>query len=225
MPKDKKSLVVDEDRGMSRWLIAKYLPTSLFSLRMSHSTSSGGKSLYVPTPYSVKLAMIDAAFRAEGKQLAEQIFHWIKGREIRFCPPQHLTVNHTFIKIKREPKVPTADKPYISTIAFREYCFFNGSMDIAIAIGSLQEEAVEKIQYVLAHINYIGKRGSFVQFAGTNIYEQLPTGFTLPVPEALDLIDEKIYKVTQFLDDMGELGAKDLFERINTFSSNKIEVK
>ncbi len=212
------------DRGMSRWLIAKYNPTALFSLRMSHSTSSGGKTLFVPTPYSFKLALVDAAFRAGGRELAEIIFNIVKGREVRINPPSHLTVNHTFVKIKREPKTPTPEKPYISSIAFREYCFFRGQMQIALAVGGILEEDVEKIKLVMAHINYLGKRGSFIQFVGADCSDCLSKGFSLPVPEALENLDMNVYKVTQFLDDIGEVSSADLFERINTYAPAKIEI-
>ena len=45
------------------WLIAEYQPVSLFSLKNSLATSSGGKSLLVPTPYAFKMALLDAACR------------------------------------------------------------------------------------------------------------------------------------------------------------------
>jgi hypothetical protein len=49
--------------GPGRWLIAEYQPTALFSLKISSATSSVGKTLVVPTPYSIKMALVDAAFR------------------------------------------------------------------------------------------------------------------------------------------------------------------
>src|SRR3972149_6387150 len=46
------------------WLIAEYAPTALFSLKASFATSSVGRTLVVATPYAVKMAFVDAAFRA-----------------------------------------------------------------------------------------------------------------------------------------------------------------
>jgi len=221
MAKKKLSEGINNASDEAKWLIAKYNPTALFSLRMTHSTSSGGKTLFIPTPYAFKLALVDAAYRAGGHELAKQLFDWIKGSDVRFCPPQHLTVNHTFIKIKREPKQATPEKPYISSIAFREYCYFRGQLKIALSVNSLSEEVIAKIQFIMAHINYLGKRGSFMQFSGCECAAEIPTGFTLRVPEDLDLTDINIYKVAQFLDDIGEIEAKDLFERINTYLPSK----
>ena len=41
------------------WLMADYEAVTLFSLKMSGATSSGGKSLLLPTPYAIKL-LVDA---------------------------------------------------------------------------------------------------------------------------------------------------------------------
>jgi hypothetical protein len=44
------------------WIIAHYLPVSFFSLKPAVATSSGGKTLLVPTPYALKMAFIKAHF-------------------------------------------------------------------------------------------------------------------------------------------------------------------
>jgi CRISPR/Cas system-associated protein Cas5 (RAMP superfamily) len=206
------------------WLIASYIPTTLFSLKSSYSTSSGGKSLFVPTPYACKLAMVDAAYRVEGETLAKWLFNIIKHRQIRFKPPKHLTVNHTFVKIKREPKEKKPGKPYISSIAFREFCYYNGDLQIAINIDGLSTEEVDKIVLTLAHINYFGKRGSLVQYTGTEQFKGVIKGFTLPVPSTPELVDPDVYRVTQYLDDLGEYSNKDFFERINSYTTKSIEL-
>src|SRR5690554_3727563 len=117
--------------GKSMWLITQYRPVSMFSLRTTYSTSSGGKTLLVPTPYAVKLAFIDGAYRLEGESLAGEVFALIKDKKIRFRPPQYASINHTFIKIQREPK-NKEEQHFIPTIAFREYCFFKGILEIAV---------------------------------------------------------------------------------------------
>ena len=75
----------------SKWLVLGYLPVSLFSLRMTHATNKGGKTLLVPTPYAFKMTLIDACFRVfnenEAENKAKQVFDFIKSCEIRFNPP------------------------------------------------------------------------------------------------------------------------------------------
>ena len=48
------------------WVLATYQPTTFFSLKPSNATSSGGKTLLTPTPYAIKMGLLDAAIRTEG---------------------------------------------------------------------------------------------------------------------------------------------------------------
>ena len=204
----------------SNWLLAHYLPVSLFSLRLSCSSNKGGKTLFVPTPYAFKLAMVDAAFRAgDDEQPARRVFETIKGRQIRFKPPKHLTVQNTFIKIKQENREAPAGV-YSSTIAYREFCFFRGRLTAAIETAGLDRQAIELLARILRHINYLGKRGSFWQFLGCEERGQLGEGFTIPDTASRFKIGN--YAVVQPLDDLGQTEAKDLFDRINTYSSKPI---
>ena len=43
-----------------------YKPTALFSLRDSNSTNSGAKSLFLPSPYAVKMAFLSQAISLGG---------------------------------------------------------------------------------------------------------------------------------------------------------------
>src|SRR5258708_3016411 len=176
------------ESSTSRWLIAAYRPVSLFSLRMTHATSKGGKTLVGPTPYAVKMAILDACFRAyegtKAKEGARDVFEWIKGREVRFRPPKHCIVNNTFVKAldwSREP----VDGPFHNTIVYREFAFFGGD-ELLIGMGAdgLTPEQIATLKRVFAHVNYLGKRGGFWQFTGAETHEgELPFGFTVPRTE------------------------------------------
>ncbi|AEG16474.1 hypothetical protein Desku_2973 [Desulfofundulus kuznetsovii DSM 6115] len=222
---------------MTDWLILHYRPTTLFTLRMTHATSSGGKTLLVPSPYAFKLAMVDAAIRAKDVEFGRQIFELIKGRNVRFRPPERAVVNNTFIKIlrKRELKKPDKDpliaerqrkfvasNPFQSTIAYREFCYFEGTLSVALEVDGLEENLINTLAVVGAHVNYLGKRGSFVQFMKWERRNKLPDYFTLPAntfPEGP--VD---YGLGQFLDDVGAVDASDLFDRINTYSEKRVEL-
>ena len=45
---------------------AIYKPTALFSLRDSDSTNSGAKSLFLPSPYAIKMAFLSQAISLGG---------------------------------------------------------------------------------------------------------------------------------------------------------------
>lgn len=217
------------DRGIGKWLILSYLPVSLFSLRMTHATSKGGKTLLVPTPYAFKMTLIDACFRGFDENNAEikarQVFDLIKGCEIRFSPPAGCIVQNTFIKIRQEER----DAPkgfYVPTIAYREFCFYtDAELKVAIGINGLSGDAVSLIRRVGSHINCIGKRGSFWQYIKDSICKgNLPEGYTLPQPEERLLTGK--FQWVQYLDDFGEVlcKAKDGFDRISTYGSGTVKL-
>jgi hypothetical protein len=218
------------ERRVGSWIVAGYRPVTLFSLRMTHATSKGGKTLVVPTPYSVKMALLDACFRrhssADAIEWARRIFECLKCREIHVRPPKHCVVNNTFIKVldwSREPR----DGPFKNTIVYREFAFFAGDeLLLALEADGLNEEDLSALEQLFAHINGLGKRGGFWQFVGSNRLEgDLPFGFTVPRPRATF---EQIatYGLTEALDDFGDALFRDDngFERISTYGSGSVRL-
>ncbi|HPU00992.1 MAG: hypothetical protein GX890_02180 [Firmicutes bacterium] len=218
-----------EKAGSERWLIASYRPTAMFSLRMTHATSKGGKTLLVPTPYAVKLALIDACFRLhasdEGYAHAARVYEMIKARKIRFCPPEHCVVQQTFIKIKQQEKNAPRGI-FASNIAYREFCYFSGDLAVALDINGLEEVDRLYLTELFPRVNYLGKRGSFMQFISCQTWEgPLPRGYTCPESEA-DIANGG-YASTNYLDDFSEalVQDKDGFERINSYSGKPSSLK
>lgn len=147
------------------WLTASYTPTTFFSLKPASATSTGGKSLVCPTPFALKMALLDAAIRLNGVAEGEVLFPAIRQLRIAVKPPRYAVVNNTFIKILKPPKgKPQIDPdlgltiPLINTIAFREQVTFQGDMELAF-----QGMSLDDLTPLLLHINYLGKRGGFVQ--------------------------------------------------------------
>jgi len=145
------------------WLYVKYLPVSVFGLRPSNTTSSGGKSLMCPTPYAMKLALIDRIIRTEGEAPTRVLFPLIRDLEMFLRVPEVVAVNRTFQKIQR----PAGGKEEVwnSTIAQREFCFHMGEMTIAMAV---QEDSLQTatLRHAFTAINYFGRRGGFFQWDG-----------------------------------------------------------
>ena len=84
------------------WLKASYQPTTLFSLRPSWATSSGGKSLLLPSPYALKLAVLDVALRTSGHAPGKAAWPWIRDLQIGVQLPRQLVVTNLFAKILRQ---------------------------------------------------------------------------------------------------------------------------
>ena len=133
------------------WLLASYLPVSLFTLKSALATSSGGKTLLVPTPYAIKMALLDAAIRGQGVQRGERLFPLLRDLRVALLVPERLVVQNSFGKVRRlfESKESGEKKdaayararlgrafPFAPTIAYREYVQFGGPLKLAFATGS-----------------------------------------------------------------------------------------
>lgn len=166
-----------------RWLIAEYQPVALFSLKHGEATSTGGKSLLLPTPFAIRMALLDAAVRTKGlgpghSQWGEAVDK-IKALTLAVAPPEYAAVTSLFAKVLK----PARDKPdqvFQKTIAFREYVHLHGTVKLAF---SGHPEALDFVEPLLPQVTYFGKRGSFFQLVSKPTYEETssspPKGFIL----------------------------------------------
>lgn len=210
------------------WTIASYQPTSLFSLRPAMATASGAQSLLVPTPFAIKMALVNAAIRLYG--LDQTIAWWqlLRELEVALALPEAIVVNKTFIKIQRPTRVTKGNAeemqavfdagvyPMGPTIAFREFVQFSGSVGVALRSRS---NADLPLGNLCTQINYLGKRGGFWQL------QQLP--------RTVDELDRQwtvlttpsttfdIQGTLQMLDDCGQ---KLSWEHIDVYSTKSIKL-
>jgi len=199
---------------VAQYLVAHFLPTALFSLKDSQATNAAGKTLLVPSPYAVKMALLDVAARWQGVEAAKAVFGWLKSLEVRPSPPQYACVTNAFIKIQRPPKKPKPGEPFSPTVAFREYAQFQGELRIALEVATLKPEDVETLRSMLLRVNYFGKRGCFMQFTQFSELEGLDEGFITMTG------DQKTSSgsVMHYLDDFG---AKMTWEKVNIYLKDK----
>lgn len=225
------------------WLAASFRPTSAFSLRSSATTSSGGRTNLVPTMYAVKIALIDAAYRA-GEDGAG-VFPLVRDVPIRFQPPEQAVVTNTFVKILREarapapPKARTAEIPaetdtvaetqpeseestatYTASVGFRELCHFAGNLTVAFDLRALSADGRDRLEQLLPVVNYFGKRSSFFQLDTVREVAELDNTFSFVVGEQGTSFPSNM--LIQYLDDMGP---KATFGAINTYSAQSAKVQ
>lgn len=210
------------------WTTARFLPTSLFSLRPALATASGAQSLLVPTPYAIKMALVNSAIRIGG--LEQTITWWpaIRGLEVAIALPEAIVVNKTFIKIQRPTRVNKGNLeemeavlaegvyPMGPTIAFREFVQFGG--EVSLALRSPADSNMPLAQ-LLTLVNYLGKRGGFWQLQ--------------MLPEVIDYLDNSWTELTrpstsfaidgtlQMLDDCG---TRLTWDHINVFTTKSIKL-
>jgi len=182
------------------WLEIEYSPTSLFSLKSSQSTNSGGKSLFSPSPYAIKMALLNAIITYDSLEIAKKRFGLIRDLNISFKLPNNLVVNNCMIrinKVKRNDKQQKekaklmkeqgksereislckkeidSNNPFGSTIAFREYVYLHGNIKVIIDITNLENDKIDFLKKWFVHINYFGKKGCFFQFISSRISEKI----------------------------------------------------
>jgi hypothetical protein len=155
------------------WIVAQYLPVSFFSLKPANATSSGGKTLLIPTPYAIKMALLTSVIRSRGLTEGERLFPLLRDLALALEPPETILVMKSFSKIRRELKDKNnAEKaqrarekkeyPMQPTIAYREYVRYQGSLRLACQLPD-ESELNKILPDALMQINYLGKRGGFLQ--------------------------------------------------------------
>src|SRR5581483_2131933 len=211
------------------WTIAHYLPVAPFSLKTASATSSGGKTVLVPTPYALKMALLDATIRTRGVAEGERLFPLIRDLEIALAGPPDLVVIKGFGKIRRPLKDKSDEKkaleaqekknwPLQSTIAYREYVYYRDPLTLAFRSTTIAVLPPE-LTGALVAVNYIGKRGGFVQLAEQpETAEELPDQrFCVLTPASLGAFPRQ--GTLQMLDDCAP-GLT--FQKVNTYSGERI---
>lgn len=205
------------------WLIAEYRPVTLFSFRSGLATSSGAKTLFLPTPFAIRTALLDAAIRTCGLAAGQLAFDWIKALPIAVRPPERVIVTNLFAKILKPTRKEDADEPMARSIAFREYAQLDGTVALAF---SVPEGRASDLRMLLAQINYFGKRGSFFQLLDVpHESPELPADYRLL--DGMGLPSEGIPQlpaaiplgVIQVMDDWGESLT---FAKVNIYTDEKI---
>ena len=209
------------------WLIAESRPASLFSFRSGIATSSGAKTLFLPTPFAIRTALLDTAIRTKGVAAGRAAFDWIKQLSIAVRPPERVVVTNLFAKILKPTRKEEAEEAMDRTIAFREYAQLEGIMALAFNVA---EEYLHDLTMLLVQVNYFGKRGCFFQMIrAPQRVEDLPMGF-IPM-DGVYIQDNQIKGpgpqafvpgLIQMMDDWGESLT---FDKVNIYTDEKIVLK
>lgn len=186
-------------------VLLDYEPCSTFELRPSNTTKTGGKTLLCPTPYAVKMALLDRLIRYNGVDYGREQFPQVRDLHIYVQPPRVQAVNRTFQKILR----PGRGKAWIETIAMREFCVQHGILSLALATD--HEDFIETLLQTAASINYFGQRGSFYQLVDCAVTDELPPDYT-------DLTRAPATPQMGFLQRMDDMQPDATFDDISTFN-------
>lgn len=144
---------------------AIFQPTTLFSLKDSNSTNSGAKSLFLPSPYAIRMAVLNQAITLNGIDFEtgkgkNEWFKMVRDVKIDFYVKGNFCVNNCFVKILKPSR---SIKGHVQeTVSFREYLHINAPIEIVFTLQSETQKSF--LQTYLHKVNYFGKRGCFFQF-------------------------------------------------------------
>lgn len=205
------------------WYVTTFRLISPISLKLSTATSTGGKSLLLPTPFAIKMALLEAALYDEGVAASEDIWRDLRRANVAVHGPERITVNNTFTKVMKpvrgqvEVDPDTGLLPPMNrSIAFREYVLWQGDCDVAVELPG--EDTTAWLQR-LTRITYFGKRGGFVQaVAPPQPVETLTLDFvnlsvaasTIPLHGTLQIMDDCSPETT--------------FDQVDIYSSKSLRV-
>jgi hypothetical protein len=213
-----------EDGGdAGAWLVFRYVPAALFSLKSSRATSTAGKTLLLPTPYAVKMAFLDAALRNGLAGDPDGLVRWLAVANLRIGVPRHACVTGTIqsvrqevreVERKRNPELP----PYRASIAMREFVHYQGTVGLAFEVKTCAAELIPLLVRIAPAINYFGKRGSFIQYLGGGRQAELDASFGQAVDGGG--ADVPAAGLRTVLDDFGSQAT---FDALNSFSSAEVQ--
>lgn len=211
------------------WYITTFQPVSLLSLKLATATSTGGKSLLLPTPFAFKMALLNAVIQTAG--LAQGHAYWpaIRDGQVALSGPAHIAVTNTFTKILKPLKgKSTMDEEtgltrgMINTIGFREYVQWQGNVEIAFAPGRIADTPQHDPQYTLNQaawaqwltmITYFGKRGGFVQAVDASQTIDMLSAQFIPLDQVADG-----FPLNGTLQLMDDCAPQTTFEQIDVYS-------
>jgi len=145
------------------WLTVDFEMVAIFGLRPSNTTSSGGKSLLIPTPYAIKMAVIDRMIVHGGLDYGVDRFPLVRDLTIYAGLPTAVAVTRSFQKVLRPGG---KNQIWKETIVQREYCVHAGNLQLLFEIEDVNGWFAEELLKALTSVNYFGRKGGFVQLAG-----------------------------------------------------------
>lgn len=206
------------------WIIAEYEATSLFSLKPATATASGGRTLLVPTPFAIKMALLDVACRLEGVEIAKKHWTWLNRCIVALRGADDVVVNNTFIKVLKPRRNPASEGsvdrgPLQRTISYREFAYLDGTFEIALQVDD--DNHAELLSHWLMHINYLGKRGGFIQIQHEPIEtDDLDHEFIVVDGKAFD----DGFVMNALLTQLDDTGEKTTFDHVDIYNSKRINL-
>jgi hypothetical protein len=163
------------------------------------------------------MAFVDAALRLGLAGDPETLVRRLAVTPVRIGVPEHACVTGTIQTVRQEThdserKRKPGTPPYRSTIAMREFVCYQGALRLAFDVKTCAGDFVAPLLQIAPAINYLGKRGSFIQYLSVVRQNHLGPVFTQPADDVG--LSARGQRAT--LDDFGEQAS---FHALNSFTS------
>ncbi len=149
----------------SIWLKATY-HFHIFHYRMPDSVAIATVTPFVPSPSTIKMALVASLFQLGDINGAEIIVRNIHEIEVKIIPPKAALSFKAFLRYRSPPAVESEEKRldetgsyYPSRPHIREYAIFQGNLEVYIKFPSNLLDYVKK---ALKNIRYLGSKDSTV---------------------------------------------------------------
>jgi hypothetical protein len=164
------------------------------------------------------MGFVDAAFRTGlPDDDCERFLRSLVKVDVRIAPAKAAVVTNTFLKVRQESRDGDSLRPYIPSIAYRELVYLDGTWLWAFELAGCDHLAATQIVRLAPNVNYVGKRGSFIQFTKAFRLAGLDTRFTQPLRTGSPQVFPTGVHVRQ-LDDFGPEAS---LETLSSFTSTK----
>jgi len=152
-----QSIMPSVPPGPTIWLRADYEFPGTFSYRQPDASAQFAIGVPIPSPATVKLALVDTAIRWSGRiNEGRRIFDLVKTLRVCVIPPCRLVKFRAFIRRLKPPhagsKVATEE-----SVGVRDYFLLNGPMQVYIEV---PEANAEEIKNLLHRIRRLGTSDS-----------------------------------------------------------------
>lgn len=207
------------------WTCATYAFASTFSYRIPYFSSSYALSAPVPSPSTVKLALVASIINRTGDvDVGKKLFEKIRDSGITIELPEKIITLKAFmkrLKQKRKGQETTVITPFgklverfESTFGIREYIIYDGPLRIYI---DAPEDFVQDVLKSLKLVQYFGSSDSLCTCLETNISEPDLQKCIRPVESENEIFGAKgmVFLLTDFTE-------KTTFESVNPFSGKKL---
>lgn len=177
---------------MKQWLRARYY-THTFHYRMPETAAINSVNPLIPSPLTVKMAMVAALLRARRVDDAQRLARELHNIQVGIRPPARAAVFRALMRYVRPPgKEPESLSDHDSGTAssyrisphYREYALWGGPLEVFLGV---PRGLADIAAYALTRIDYLGAKDSQVSCGGVDRIDEDEALVTWATPdEAVD---------------------------------------